>query len=139
MSRISLASHPFLLGFDQLDKLVERATRTGSDGYPPYNIEQHGEHAYRIVVAVAGFAEEDLSVTVEDGQLVIRGRARGEAEDGAYLHKGIATRAFQRSFVLAEGLDVTGAALARGLLSVDLARRVAEPEIQTIKIRRETA
>ena len=139
MSRISLASHPFLLGFDQLDKLVERAARNGSDSYPPFNIEQHGPDAYRITVAVAGFGEEDLSVTVEDGQLVIRGARSAGDEGREYLHRGIATRQFQRSFVLAEGVEVTAARLERGLLHIDLERRMAEPEIQRIAIRKETA
>lgn len=136
MSRISFASHPFLLGFEGLDQLVEQTARAGSDGYPPYNIEQRGEDAYRITLAVAGFAEPDLAITLEDAHLVVRGR---QAEDGAervFLHRGIATRQFQRSFVLAEGVEVAEARLDRGLLLIELVRRKPDAVVQTIKIAR---
>ncbi|MGR3638500.1 Hsp20 family protein, partial [Alterinioella nitratireducens] len=103
-------------------------------GYPPYNIEQKDENTYRITLAVAGFAEGDLSITVEDRQLVVRGRSGDEAEDRVFLHRGIAARQFQRSFVLAEGVDVAGAALEHGLLHIDLKRSVPENVIQTIQI-----
>tara|TARA_R110002073_G_scaffold333702_1_gene521740 strand:- start:1392 stop:1829 length:438 start_codon:yes stop_codon:yes gene_type:complete len=134
MTKLTLGSHPFLLGFDQLERLVERTAKSGNDGYPPYNIEQKDENTYRITLAVAGFAEGDLSITVEDRQLVVRGRSGDEAEDRVFLHRGIAARQFQRSFVLAEGVDVAGAALEHGLLHIDLKRSVPENVIQTIQI-----
>ncbi|MFO7856360.1 MAG: Hsp20 family protein, partial [Paracoccaceae bacterium] len=111
MSRMTFASHPFLLGFEQLDRLVERTAKTSSDGYPPYNIEQRGDGAYRITLAVAGFREEDLSVTVEDRQLVIRGRQSEDEAERVFLHRGIAARQFQKSFVLAEGMECEAASL----------------------------
>ena len=98
MSRISFASHPFLLGFEQLDQLVERTEKAGSDGYPPYNIEQRGEDSFRITLAVAGFAEEDLSITLEDGHLVVRGKQSEDDQDRTFLHRGIAARAVSAQF-----------------------------------------
>lgn len=140
MSRVSFTSHPFLLGFEQLDRLVERTAKAGSDGYPPFNIEQlgtieeNGEDAYRITLAVAGFAEADLSITVEDQQLVVRGK-HGEAEGArVFLHRGIAARPFQRSFVLAEQVEVAGASLDHGLLNIDLIRRKPEMVVRKIPI-----
>ena len=135
MTKLTLASHPYLLGFDQLERLVERTAKSGNEGYPPYNIEQRGENAYRITLAVAGFAEDDLSITVEDRQLVIRGKQAPTDEARVFLHRGIATRQFQRSFVLADGVDVAGAAMEHGLLHVDLTRAVPDSVVQTIKIK----
>ena len=135
MTKLTLGSHPFLLGFDQLERLVERTAKTGNDGYPPYNIEAKGENAFRITLAVAGFAEDDLSITLEDRQLVIRGRQADDSEGRVFLHRGIAARQFQRSFVLADGVEVTGAAMEHGLLHVDLKRSVPENVVQTIKIK----
>lgn len=135
MTKLTLGSHPFLLGFDQLERLVERTAKSGNDGYPPYNIEQKGENAYRITLAVAGFAEEDLSITVEDRQLVIRGRQADDDNGRMFLHRGIAARQFQRSFVLADGVDVAGAMIEHGLLHVDLARVVPDSVVQTIEIK----
>lgn len=135
MTKLTLGSHPFLLGFDQLERLVERTVKSGNDGYPPYNIEAKGENAFRITLAVAGFAEEDLSITLEDRQLVIRGRQADDSEDRVFLHRGIAARQFQRSFVLADGVEVTGAAMEHGLLHVDLKRSVPENVVQTIRIK----
>ncbi|MBF9051245.1 Hsp20 family protein [Roseobacter sp. HKCCD9010] len=135
MTKLTLGSHPFLLGFDQLERLVERTAKSGNDGYPPYNIEQKGENAYRITLAVAGFAEEDLSITVEDRQLVIGGRQADDDNGRMFLHRGIAARQFQRSFVLAEGVDVAGAMMEHGLLHVDLARVVPDSVVQTIEIK----
>lgn len=137
MTRASFGAHPFLLGFDRLDRLVERTARAGADGYPPYNIEMRGEHAWRVTLAVAGFGTEDLAVTLEDRQLLVRGR-QGEDDDGArvFLHRGIAARAFQRAFVLAEGVEVAGAQLADGLLHIDLKRAAPEPEVRSIVIAR---
>lgn len=134
MTKISFASHPFLLGFEQLDRLVERTQKTGTDGYPPYNIEQKSDASYRITLAVAGFSDDDLSITLEDSQLVIRGRQIDDAEGRVYLHRGIATRQFQRSFVLADGVEVAGANIENGLLHVDLHRSVPEQVVQTIEI-----
>jgi len=134
MTKLTLASHPFLLGFDQLERLVERTARTGNEGYPPYNIEQSAEDGFRITLAVAGFREEDLSITLEDRQLVIRGKTAEDERERVYLHRGIAARQFQRSFVLAEGVEVAGAALENGLLHIDLKRALPEQVVQTIKI-----
>ncbi|QQA43236.1 Hsp20 family protein [Pelagovum pacificum] len=136
MTKLTLGSHPFLLGFEQLERLVERTAKTGNEGYPPYNIEQTSETSYRITLAVAGFSEDDLSITVEDNQLVIRGRQGDEGQDRLFLHRGIAARQFQRSFVLADGVDVGDALLENGLLHVDLKRHVPESVVQTIEIRR---
>ncbi len=134
MSRISFTSQPFLLGFEQFDRLVERMTKAGADGYPPFNIERHGEDTYRITLAVAGFAEADLSITVEEQQLIIRGRQGDDAGERAFLHRGIAARSFQRSFVLAEQIEVAGASLDCGLLHIDLFRRKPETVVRTIRI-----
>ena len=134
MTKISFASHPFLLGFEQLDRLVERTAKSGNDGYPPYNIEQSSENSYRITLAVAGFREEDLSITLENSQLVIRGRQVDDSDGRIFLHRGIAARQFQRSFVLADGVEVAGASMENGLLHVDLRRQLPETVVQTIKI-----
>ncbi len=136
MTKLTLGTHPFLLGFEQLERLVERTAKTGNDGYPPYNIEQKTENAYRITLAVAGFSEDDLSITVEDSSLVIRGRQSEDDETRIFLHRGIAGRQFQRSFVLADGVDVGEAVMEHGLLHVDLTRSVPDSVVQTIKIKR---
>ncbi|WP_299280990.1 Hsp20 family protein [uncultured Tateyamaria sp.] len=134
MTKMTLGSYPHMLGFEQLERLLER-TAKGSEGYPPFNIEQTSDHSYRITLAVAGFAESDLSITVEDRQLVIRGRQSDESEGRIFLHRGIAARQFQRSFVLAEGVEVGEAVMENGLLHVDLTRAQPETIVQTIKIR----
>jgi HSP20 family molecular chaperone IbpA len=134
MTKVTFASHPYLLGFEQLDRLVERTAKSGSDGYPPYNIEQRSEASYRITLAVAGFSEGDLSITLEANQLVIRGRQADEGAERVYLHRGIAARQFQRSFVLADGVEVTGAMLENGLLHIDLDRAEPETIVRTIQI-----
>ncbi|WP_424932673.1 Hsp20 family protein [Amaricoccus macauensis] len=134
MSKVTFASHPYLLGFEDLDRLVERTVKSGNDGYPPYNVEQRSTSAYRITLAVAGFSEADLAITVEANQLVIRGRQSDDADGRIFLHRGIAARQFQRNFVLADGVDVTGAELENGLLHVDLERTEPESVVQTIKI-----
>jgi len=139
MTKLTLGTHPYLLGFEQLERLVERTAKTGNDGYPPYNIEQTSDRSYRITLAVAGFAEDDLAITVEDNQLVIRGRQNDDGEDRIYLHRGIAARQFHRSFVLADGVDVGEAIIENGLLHVDLTRKVPESVVQTIKIRKGTS
>ena len=137
MTKLALGTHPFLLGFEQLERLVERTAKTGNDGYPPYNIEQTSTQSYRITLAVAGFAMDDLAITVEDSTLVIRGRqGDDDAPDRVFLHRGIAARQFQRSFVLADGVDVGAAVMENGLLHVDLNRSVPESVVQTITIRK---
>ena len=136
MSKLTLGAHPYLLGFEQLERLVERTAKSGNDGYPPYNIEQTSDHSYRITLAVAGFGEDELSITVEDSSLVIRGRQAEDDADRVFLHRGIARRQFQRSFVLADGVDVGEAFLENGLLHVDLSRKVPESVVQTIQIRK---
>jgi HSP20 family molecular chaperone IbpA len=135
MTKLSFGAHPYLLGFEQLERLVERTAKTASEGYPPFNIEATAESAYRITLAVAGFREDDLSITVEDRQLVVRGRQADDAADRVFLHRGIAARAFQRSFVLADGVEVAGAAMEHGLLHIDLRRALPETVVQTIAIR----
>ena len=133
MTRLSLFNSPLFLGFDQIERALDRVSKTAADGYPPYNVEQTAENRLRITVAVAGFGAEDLQVRLEDNQLVIRGK---QAEDAGalYLHRGIAARQFQRSFVLAEGIEVAGASMDNGLLHVDLVRPVVEPKVRTIEI-----
>lgn len=134
MTKLTLGSHPYLLGFDQLERLLERTVKSGNDGYPPYNIEQTSENSYRISLAVAGFDEQDLSITVEDMQLVVRGRQTDEIDGRVFLHRGIAARQFQKSFVLAEGVEVGGAKTENGLLHIDLTRAVQDTVVQTIEI-----
>jgi len=132
MTKPTFGTHPFLLGFDELDRLVERTARV-SDGYPPYNIEQDGEDGFRITLAVAGFAAGDLTITVEDRQLLVRGQSPHEGER-VWLHRGIASRQFSRAFVLAEGVEVTGAGLSHGLLHIDLQRSAPRNVVRTIQI-----
>ncbi|HMQ93346.1 MAG TPA: Hsp20 family protein [Amaricoccus sp.] len=134
MTKVTFASHPYLLGFEQLDRLVERTAKAGSDGYPPCNILQTAEGAYRITLAVAGFARDDLEITLEANQLTVRGGQSEEAEGRVYLHRGIAARQFQRSFVLADGVEVTGAGLENGLLNIELRRNPPEAIVRTIPI-----
>jgi HSP20 family molecular chaperone IbpA len=124
---------PFLLGFEYVERLLERAAKT-TEGYPPYNIEHLDPDKLRITLAVAGFAAADLSVTVEDNQLVIRGR-QSDPEDKTFLHRGIAARQFQKCFVLAEGIEVLSASLGNGLLSIELERPPRESAVRTVPIR----
>ena len=134
MSRVSGFNSPLLLGFDHLERMLDRASRASAEGYPPYNIEQTDENGLRITLAVAGFSMDGLHVTIEDNQLIIRGKQEDDVSDRHYLHRGIAARQFQRAFVLAEGIEVTGAGLDNGLLHIELERIVPEPEVRTIKI-----
>jgi len=129
----TLLNSPLLLGFEHIERLLERNGKTES--YPPYNIEHTSEEHLKITLAVAGFATDDLSVTVEDNQLVVRGRLNNNGEDKTFLHRGIATRQFQRSFVLADGIAVLGAELNHGLLTIELERPRAENAVKTIPIR----
>ncbi len=127
---------PLFLGFDHLEQMLERAAKTSSDGYPPYNIEQISSTGLRITLAVAGFTMDDLQITQEDNQLVIRGRQTDDGQGRIFLHRGIAARQFQRAFVMAEGIEVKGAWLDNGLLHVDLARPQPEVRVKTIQITR---
>jgi HSP20 family molecular chaperone IbpA len=133
MSRVSLFNSPLLLGFDQFERALDRIGKT-ADGYPPYNIEQLCENRLRLTLAVAGFAREELEIVLEANQLTIRGKQRDQA-DRVFLHRGIAARQFQRSFVLADGLEVASANLANGLLEIDVLRPVIEPKARSIPIR----
>ena len=135
MSQRMFAS-PLFLGFDHLEQMLERASKTSSDGYPPYNIEQVSQTGLRITLAVAGFTMDDLQITQEDNQLVIRGRQTDDAGDRVFLHRGIAARQFQRAFVMAEGIEVRGAWLEAGLLHIDLARPQPEARVKQIRIGR---
>jgi HSP20 family molecular chaperone IbpA len=137
MSRVPSLSSPFLLGFDEIERVLDRVAKA-SDGYPPYNIERiaaanGSPERLRITLAVAGFTRDQLDVTVEESQLVIRGRQHDD-KTRQYLHRGIAARQFQRTFVLADGIEVLGADLKNGLLSIDLARPEPERLVRTISI-----
>ena len=134
MNRTLLFDSPFLLGFEHTRSLIERAAKAAAESYPPYNVEDRGDGGIRITLAVAGFTRDQLDVTIEENQLVIRGRQQDD-KTRQYLHRGIASRQFQRTFVLAEGMDVLGADLKNGLLSIDLARPEPERVAKTIAIR----
>ncbi|WP_374575350.1 Hsp20 family protein [Phenylobacterium sp.] len=137
MTRTILFDSPFLLGFEHTRALAERAAKAAAESYPPYNVEDRGDGALRITLAVAGFAPDQLHITVEDRQLIIAGRREngGGRADESYLHRGIAARGFIRSFVLADGMEVDGALLEHGLLHIDLVRPEPEKLIRRIPIR----
>lgn len=132
MTRVSMFSSPLLLGFDQLERSLDRLAKN-AEGYPPYNIEKIGENGLRITLAVAGFAASDLTIELIENQLTVRGKQVDDS-DRVFLHRGIAARQFQRAFMLADGIEVMGARLDNGLLSIELARPAAEPRIRTIRI-----
>src|SRR6516164_771469 len=137
MSRVPSLSSPFLLGFDEIERMLDRVTK-GADGYPPYNVERlardgQNPERLRITLAVAGFTRDQLDISVEESQLVIRGRQQDD-KSRQFLHRGIAARQFQRTFVLADGMEVLGADLKNGLLSIDLARPEPERIVRTIAI-----
>jgi HSP20 family molecular chaperone IbpA len=134
MPRLSLFSSPLLLGFDQFERTLDQVSKATADGYPPYNVEQVGDSALRITLAVAGFTLDDLAVEIEASQLVVRGR-QDDDKDRVYLHRGIAARQFQRSFMLAEGIEVAGAWLEHGLLNIDLIRRAPDGRVRKVAIR----
>jgi len=136
MTKFAFPSHPLLLGFEPLERLVERTARAGADGYPPFNIEVIDGHRYVITLAVAGFSEREIAITVEDRQLLVHGQQAEPGGERVFLHRGIATRQFRRVFALAEGVEVTGAGLANGLLTITLERREPEPVIRRIPITR---
>jgi HSP20 family molecular chaperone IbpA len=136
---MTLFSSPYLLGFEEIERLLDRAAKSAGDGYPPYNIERspHAEGSVeklRIVLAVAGFSRNDLEISLEDNQLIIRGK-QSEQSRSTFLHRGIAARHFQRTFVLAEGMEVVGASMENGLLLIDLARPQPRKLIRKIEIR----
>ena len=133
MAGSSLSNNPFLLGFDELERVMDAVAKSGNNGYPPYNIEELDGHHLRITLAVAGFTQDELDVTVTDNQLVIFGKQRDD-DDRTYLYRGIAARQFQRRFVLADGITVVGAHLDNGLLHVDLARPEPQSLVRSIKI-----
>lgn len=134
MTRMSLFNSPLMLGFEQFEQAVDRISKTASDGYPPYNVEKLGDNQLRITLAVAGFTPDDMQVQIESNQLVIRGK-QSEEQGRVYLHRGIAARQFHRSFVLADGVEVSGASLDNGLLHIDLEWPLVEPAVKTIAIR----
>lgn len=133
MNRMSVFNSPLLLGFDHFERVLDRATKSGGDGYPPYNIERTSEDGLRITVAVAGFTRDELDIALENNQLTLRGR-QADDTDRVYLHRGIAARQFQRTFVLAEGIEVASAHMDNGLLHVDLVRPVPENVVRSIDI-----
>ncbi len=133
MTRLSLFSSPLFLGFDDLEQLLERVAKSAADSYPPYDIEQTDKDGLRITLAVAGFDKDDIAITVEDNQLIVRGK-QADDQRRAYLHRGIAARQFQRNFVLALGIEVTGAELATGLLHIDLLRPTPSTRVRWIVI-----
>ncbi|QHI95354.1 Hsp20 family protein [Aristophania vespae] len=129
-----LFTSPMFLGFDHLEQMLERVSKSTSDGYPPYNIEQLSHTALRITLAVAGFVMDDLQITQEDNQLVIRGRQADDSQGRVFLHRGIAARQFHKAFVLAEGIEISGAWLDNGLLHIDLMRPKPEVRVKHIAI-----
>ncbi len=132
MGNSNFSSHPFLLGFEQLEQLIERGSK--NSGYPPFNIEQNSENRFRITLAVAGFGEEELSISFVEGELDIKGVQAESATEQTFLHQGIAARQFQRKFVLARGVEVRNAYMENGLLHIDLERDNPKPNIRKIEI-----
>jgi HSP20 family molecular chaperone IbpA len=139
MTRVSLFNSPLLLGFDHIERVLDSVSKASADGYPPYNIEQLSATELRITLAVAGFAENELEITVEDNQLIVRGRQGEDEHERVYLHRGIAGRQFQRRFVMAEGIEVAGASMELGLLHIDLFRPEPALRSRTITINNATA
>ncbi|HEY4274847.1 MAG TPA: Hsp20 family protein [Rhizomicrobium sp.] len=134
MTRNAYFDSPFLLGFEPLERLLERTAKSAADSYPPYNIETTEDGGIAITLAIAGFAKDEVAVTVEDRQLVIRGK-QNEAGGKTFLHRGIAARQFLRAFVLADGIEVKSAALENGLLKIALARPAIQPSVRVIEIK----
>ena len=135
MAKLSFGAYPHMLGFEQLEQLLERTAKSSNEGYPPFNIEQTSDRSFRITLAVAGFSEGDLSITLENRQLVIQGKKTQEADTRIFLYRGIATRQFQRSFVLADGVEVGEAFMEDGLLHIDLVQNIPTNVIQKIEIK----
>ena len=135
MAKLSLGAYPHMLGFEQLEQLLERTAKSSNEGYPPFNIEQTSDRSFRISLATAGFSEADLSITLENRQLGIHGKKNQETDKRIFLHRGIATRQFQRSFVLADGVEVGEAFMENGLLHIDLLQNIPTNVIQKIDIK----
>ena len=135
MTRLSIFDSPMLLGFDHVELMIERMSSSGGDGYPPYNIVQLGERGFRVSLAVAGFSRDELSISLDDRQLLIEGKQSADDDGAVYFHHGIAARPFRRQFLLADGLEVTGASLEAGLLHIDLARPEPQNTMRSIEIR----
>ena len=135
MAKLSFGAYPHMLGFEQLEQLLERTAKSSNEGYPPFNIEQTSDRSFRISLATAGFSEADLSITLENRQLVIHGKKNQETDKRIFLHRGIATRQFQRSFVLADGVEVGEAFMENGLLHIDLLQNIPTSVIQKIEIK----
>jgi len=135
MSRMSVFNSPFLLGFEQFERTIDRISKLSTETYPPYNIEQISSNLLRITIAVAGFEKEDLEINLEGNQLQIKGFKKEENDERIFLHRGIATRQFQRNFVLADGIEVEGASMENGLLSVDLSQPINSEESKKIEIK----
>lgn len=136
MTRLSVFDSPLFLGFDHFEQTLDRLKKSGNDGYPPYNIEQIGENGLRITLAVAGFSMDDLEVELDYNQLTIRGKQseKNTDDDRIFLHRGIATRQFQRNFVLADGIEILGASLDNGLLHIEMQQKIPEKSAQKIEI-----
>tara|TARA_B100001027_G_C16195345_1_gene297987 strand:- start:310 stop:774 length:465 start_codon:yes stop_codon:yes gene_type:complete len=134
MNRLSLFNSPFLLGFDQFERTIDRISKLSSDAYPPYNIEQISESILRITIAVAGFQKSELNINLEGNQLIIRGSKNDNDNEKIFIHRGIATRQFQRRFIIAEGIEVNGASIENGLLNIDLVQPISQEESKTIEI-----
>ena len=135
MAKLSFGAYPHMLGFEQLEQLLKRTEKSSNEGYPPFNIEQTSDRSFRISLAVAGFSEAELSITLENRQLVIQGKKHQETGTKIFLHRGIATRQFQRSFVLADGIEVGEAFMEIGLLQIDLVQNISTNIIQKIEIK----
>ena len=135
MSRMSVFNSPFLLGFEQFERTIDRISKLSTETYLPYNIEQLSSDLLRITIAVAGFDKADLEINLEGNQLQIKGYKKEENDERIFLHRGIATRQFQRNFVLAEGIEVEGASMENGLLSVDLSQPINSEESKKIEIK----
>ena len=134
MTRLSLFNSPFLLGFDQFERTIDRISKLSSDSYPPYNIEQISDMVLRITIAVAGFEKKELDISLEGNQLLIRGSRSEPDGDRIFIHRGIATRQFQRRFIIAEGIEVNGASIENGLLNIDLSQPISQEKSKTIEI-----
>ena len=135
MAKLSFGAYPHMLGFEQLEQLLKRTEKSSNEGYPPFNIEQTSDRSFRISLAVAGFSGAELSITLENRQLVIQGKKHQETVTKIFLHRGIATRQFQRSFVLADGIEVGEAFMEIGLLQIDLVQNISTNIIQKIEIK----
>ena len=135
MAKLSFGAYPHMLGFEQLEQLLEKTAKSGNEGYPPFNIEQTSDRSFRISLAIAGFSEADLSITLENRQLFIQGKKNQETDTRIFLHRGIATRQFHRSFVLADGIEVGEAFMENGLLHIDLVQNIPTNVIQKIEIK----